>query len=151
MRANFHTIAYRAIAALALFIGGCASDVPPGTPALSGEDVRAIHVGMMARTADQCRAGEYSEPEPYLAVAPAYPKEAARRKTEGSVTVTLNVRANGLPDDLKVVESDPAGVFDAAAVKAIKRWRFKPKCIEGEFVDSAERYTLRFKLPTAGK
>jgi protein TonB len=143
---HFQFVAHASIAALTLFIGGCASDVPSGTLVLSGEDVRAIHAGMMARTAEECRAGQYAEPEPYYMTPPRYPQEAARGKTEGSVTVTMTVRANGLPDDMQVVESDPAGVFDGAALKAIKQWRFKPKCTDGEFVDSAQRYTLRFKL-----
>jgi len=135
------------VGTLTIFVAGCATETPPGSLALSGEDVRAIHAGMMVRTADQCRAGEYTEPEPYYMVPPRYPKEAASQAKQGSVSLAVTVRANGLPDGVQVVASEPPGVFDSAAEKAVEQWRFKPKCVGGKFVDASAQYTVRFKLP----
>lgn len=69
------------------------------------------------------------EPNPRAAVelvAPDYPRGAERRGVEGTVTVRYSVAADGSVLEAEVVEADPAGVFDRAALSAVREWRFEP-------------------------
>jgi TonB family protein len=60
----------------------------------------------------------------------AYPERARRQKLEGTVAISLIIDENGLPHDLKVVESAGA-VLDAAVLDAVKHWRFEPARQDG--------------------
>lgn len=62
---------------------------------------------------------------------PAYPEEARKAKKEGSVEVNLIVDENGAVTDAQVVEStDP--IFEAAAIEAVRRWKFEPALDAGK-------------------
>jgi TonB family protein len=55
----------------------------------------------------------------------AYPDVARRARREGSVTVEMVVSEEGVPTELKIVES--AGeVLDQAVLKALAGWRYQP-------------------------
>lgn len=58
--------------------------------------------------------------------APKYPPAAERSGIEGSVVVEFGLTPEGHTRDIKVVESTPPGVFDDAAVDAVRDWRFEP-------------------------
>jgi protein TonB len=46
-----------------------------------------------------------------------------------------------------VVESEPPGTFDQAAIRAIERWKYNPKIQEGTAVESAGMLVrLDFKI-----
>jgi len=57
---------------------------------------------------------------------PEYPDDALTRGLEGHVTVGFDVDARGTVEGATVTESEPAGVFDAAALAAVRRWRYAP-------------------------
>ncbi|MEJ8566838.1 M56 family metallopeptidase [Elongatibacter sediminis] len=59
-------------------------------------------------------------------VEPRYPWRARAYELEGSVELTFSVDGDGQPYDIDVVDSIPIGVFDRAAKKAMKQWKFKP-------------------------
>lgn len=63
--------------------------------------------------------------------APRYPYQAARRGTEGWVRVSFTVTQTGSVEDAVILDSQPAGVFDQAALQAVYRWRFKPRIVDG--------------------
>jgi protein TonB len=69
---------------------------------------------------------------PLQRIAPQCPRQALREGIVGSVTLEILVNADGSVRDAKVVESKPRGVFDAAAVTAAMRWKFKPKVVDGQ-------------------
>ncbi len=58
-------------------------------------------------------------------VAPLYPRGAQRRGLEGHVVTALTIDERGRVTAAEVVEASPPGVFDAAALKAVKQWRFE--------------------------
>ena len=70
--------------------------------------------------------------------APSYPTRAARREIEGWVNIGFDIDANGEPINVIVLEAEPAGTFDTAAIKSVKKWRFSPARNEstGEAVES---------------
>ncbi len=57
-------------------------------------------------------------------VEPRYPRRAKKRGIEGHVDISFKIRPNGEVFDMKITNSKPAGVFDRAALKALKRWKF---------------------------
>lgn len=60
-------------------------------------------------------------------VPPLYPRRALRRKQQGWVEVALTVAADGSVTAARVLRSEPTRVFDQAALKAVRRWRFQPR------------------------
>lgn len=75
-----------------------------------------------------------SEVIPLVRIQPRYPPQAARRNLSGYVIVEFTIKPDGTVNKAKVVDSKPKRVFDAAALQAIKRWKFKPKLIDGKAV-----------------
>ncbi|MBW3566379.1 MAG: energy transducer TonB [Proteobacteria bacterium] len=88
--------------------------------------------------------GEYL---PIVKVAPIYPQRALARGLEGWVLVEFTVTATGTVRDARVVESDPPGVFDRAAVEAAMKFKYKPRVIDGRATDvDGVRNIVRFEL-----
>ena len=77
---------------------------------------------------------------------PEYPFKAARRGIEGWVRVAFDVTETGDVENVEVIESDPPGVFDIAASRAVSRWRFKPRIIDGQAVAGKASQVVEFEL-----
>ena len=77
-----------------------------------------------------------------------YPVEALKARQEATVVLLVTVAASGLVEKASVIESAGNG-FDAAALTAIKQWRFQPARRGGEAVASRIRVPFRFALPKA--
>ena len=73
--------------------------------------------------------GEYL---PIVKVQPIYPRRALQRGIEGYVIVEFTVTKNGSVANPKVVEAEPPNLFDKAAVDAAKKFKYKPRVIDGE-------------------
>lgn len=61
---------------------------------------------------------------PLIKVAPVYPDAAKKLGIDGHVEVELTVGPDGTVSDAKVTAAEPRGVFDAAALEAVRRWRY---------------------------
>jgi protein TonB len=81
------------------------------------------------------------------APSPDYPQNALAQKISGSVTLQFTVSTSGEPRDVRVVEATPPGVFDSAALNAIRHWRYAPTVINGTPVEVPVRTLMRFELP----
>ena len=55
-----------------------------------------------------------------------YPSDALKKRIQGTVEVGYLVSAKGMVSDIKVIDANPTGIFEAAATKAISRLRYKP-------------------------
>jgi len=71
-------------------------------------------------------------------VEPIYPEHARERGVEGRVIVEYTISEEGLPVDVRIVESVPPGVFDAVAINAISQWRYIPARRTGRRVESPQ-------------
>lgn len=69
---------------------------------------------------------------PIVKVAPTYPQRAIPRGLEGYVLLEFTVDEQGRVVDPRVVEAEPRGVFDRAALKAVQRFKYKPRILHGE-------------------
>lgn len=85
-------------------------------------------------------------PEPVDRAPPAFPARARALGQSGVVTVSFVVDLDGSTQDVHVVEAQPPGVFDDAAIEAVRGWRFNPGQLEGAPVAVRVRQTLRFEL-----
>lgn len=55
-----------------------------------------------------------------------YPSAALQKKIQGTVELAYLVTPKGVVANVKVLDSNPSGVFESAATKAISRLRYKP-------------------------
>lgn len=55
-----------------------------------------------------------------------YPPEAQAKGIEGYVVVRYDVDATGRVVNPRVIEAQPQGIFDAAALDTVSSWRFRP-------------------------
>lgn len=73
--------------------------------------------------------GEYL---PIVKVAPVYPRRALQRGIEGYVIVEFTVTKQGSVRDPIVVEANPEGIFEQAAIDAALKFKYKARVVNGE-------------------
>lgn len=78
--------------------------------------------------------GEYL---PIAKIAPTYPRRALSRNKEGYCTVQYTVSKSGAVKDVKAVDCSPVNYFEKASVAAAKKFKYKPRIIDGEPVEVA--------------
>ncbi len=71
--------------------------------------------------------------------APAYPDRARQRGIQGHVTLKLRLSERGEVEDVRVVEAEPSGVFEDAALQALRSCSFEPATYKGQAVAMVER------------
>ena len=79
--------------------------------------------------------------------APRYPREALANRISGKVVLAIDVDAQGTPLAVEVEQSEPAGVFDQAAIEAAMKWRLIPERKDGKPVAGRVRVPIEFKAP----
>jgi len=83
-------------------------------------------------------------PRKLVNAAPTYPQDAIDAKVQGAVVLDVLVDADGVPSDVQVVQGNP--MLDAAAVEAVRKWRYEPTLMNGQAVPIAMTVTLNFSL-----
>jgi protein TonB len=80
-------------------------------------------------------------------IEPDYPMKARQRGLEGWVVLEFTITPAGTIKDAKVLQAQPPGVFDEAAVRAVTRWKYNPKIEGGVAVERPGiKVRLDFKL-----
>lgn len=81
---------------------------------------------------------------------PQYPEEARQAGAEGTVAVRIEIKENGQPGDIAIARSSGRASFDAAAIEAIRSWRFVPaqEVESGRPVRCYTTVSVVFKLKT---
>lgn len=77
-------------------------------------------------------------------VQPIYPKIAREKQMEGVVVLDVLIDELGNVRQVTVIESEE--VFKAAAIEAMKKFKFTPANVNGLAVAVKIRYVIRFKL-----
>jgi protein TonB len=83
---------------------------------------------------------------PIVRTPPQWPREALINGTSGWVRIEFTILEDGTVKDPKVVESQPPRLFDRNAVRAILRWKFKPRIVDGQPVQRQAEQTIEFKI-----
>ena len=84
---------------------------------------------------------------PMVRVNPVYPQSLASRGIEGFVDVVFDVTETGSTQNIEVVYAEPERGFNTAVIRAVSRWRYKPKMQDGVAVKmQGVRERIRFNL-----
>lgn len=86
----------------------------------------------------------FEPPEVVSSAEPVYPVMAMG---PGTVVFAVSINADGDIQDVKVVQNSEA--FQASALAAIKRWKFKPATLDGKPVPSVLPVAFSFSWPVA--
>lgn len=89
----------------------------------------------------------YRRPELVMLVPPVYPKDAEKKRIEGSVQLRILVIEDGTVNKVEIITSSGNASLDDAAVKAAKRTRFRPGIKNGKRVAMWIEYPIQFALP----
>ena len=84
-----------------------------------------LDIGSGLRATD----GEYL---PIIKVAPQYPRRALARGIEGYVVLQYTVTPQGTVKDPIVIEAKPETIFNKVAIESAKRYKYKPRVIDGK-------------------
>ena len=83
---------------------------------------------------------------PIVRVAPVYPARALQRGLEGYVDLVFTVTTAGTVRD-PIVEYSTSSLFDRAAIRAVLKFKYKPRVVDGQPVDVPNVKTrIRFQL-----
>lgn len=84
---------------------------------------------------------------PLVRVNPQYPTNAQSRGIEGWVEIRFTITAAGTVRDPVVIASEPPRIFDRAALRAIRKWKYNPKIDGGTAVERpGVKVRLDFRL-----
>lgn len=114
-------------------------DVPMQSERFKGSVISGLSVG-------QGNTQVSGEVIPLLRISPRYPMRAAMKRIEGWVKVEFTITENGGVKDAVVVDAQPKRVFDREALRAIVKWKFKPKLVDGRAIDRRAVQVLEFRL-----
>lgn len=133
-------------------------DKPPPLPdmnfapsRLGGADALALDFGVGdldvgAGTGFGLSASD-SDVVPVVRVNPQYPIRAAEQGIEGWVELEFTITPSGTVKDAVVLAARPGRIFDTEALRAISKWRYNPKIVDGKPVERpGVRVRLRFRL-----
>ena len=126
------------------------NDKPP--PDMPPIDAPRVNVAMAAGTGPYLGGWSPGQqaPEgdviPIVRIDPQYPREAALEGTEGWVKLEFTINADGTVGDVIVLDSNPRRVFDGNAQRALYKWKFKPRVVDGKPIARRATQTLEFKI-----
>jgi len=86
-------------------------------------------------------------PKPIRSVKPEYTSQAMQARLQGSVTLEVEVLANGTVGAVRILKSlDSRYGLDGQAIRCAKQWLFAPGTVNGKAVDSLVQLVLEFNL-----
>lgn len=84
---------------------------------------------------------------PIVRISPQYPVQPAREGIEGWVQLSFSINELGGVEDISVVDAEPKRVFNRAAIRALRKWKYRPKMIDGKSVKQVNMFVrLDFNL-----
>ena len=77
---------------------------------------------------------------------PPFPAEARKARLSGTAVLMVQIDARGRPSSIALRRSSGHAVLDAAALRAVRAWRFEPAKRDGQPVDACLEIPVRFAL-----
>ena len=82
------------------------------------------------------------------AMLPQYPSDALKKGIEGRVMLRFVVDCHGKVQEPQVLQAEPEGIFEASALAAVVKYRFKPAMKGGKAVDCIVKLPIGYDLNT---
>ena len=137
-------------------------DTPPPPPEIEVADVQRNRMRMPKMEMPELNLGVGAGPPvlgnvgmdraaegdvvPLVRIQPQYPRDAQMSMIEGYVEVEFTITETGSVRNPRVIDSKPPRIFDREAIRAILRWKFKPRVIDGVAVERQATQTIEFNL-----
>ncbi|HET6805289.1 MAG TPA: M56 family metallopeptidase [Frateuria sp.] len=83
----------------------------------------------LAERVDAVFPAATTAPTPVRMQPPVYPRQALEAGIEGAVVIEFDLGRHGRVRDMRVIRSEPEGVFDQAALTALSGWRYVPPAV----------------------
>ena len=77
-------------------------------------------------------------------VKPVYPPLARQARIQGAVELRAIISKSGTIENLVVVRGHP--MLSAAAIEAVRQWRYRPYVLNGEPIEVETEITVNFLL-----
>lgn len=124
-------------------------DLSLDAPSGEGIQFQRVEVDMSGLNNNASISASDSEMLPIVTIQPQYPQRAASRGIEGWCLVEFTVNPQGGVDEdsIQVMDADPPNIFDSASRRAVARFRFNARVVDGEPVEvPGVRYLFRYNL-----
>lgn len=112
-------------------------------------DASTAHDRVLPPPAAAKSIGDARAPAPVAAARPGhppvYPRAALAQRIGGKVVLHVDVDAQGAVTGVEVASSEPAGVFEQAAIEAVREWRLQPGMHEGVAVPGRVQVPIEFR------
>jgi protein TonB len=108
-------------------------------PLVGGEGIFIGNFRQVDRTAE-------GDIVPVVVIRPMYPRDAAISGIEGWVKVEFTITETGTVKDPHIVDAQPPRVFNREAIRAIMKWKFKPRVVDGVAVERRATQVIDFTL-----
>lgn len=115
-------------------------------PEFRAEPISALSESVLGDLSDVVHTEASVDRKPALRFkTPIDPPAAAKQKNlAGRVVVNLLIGADGAVKAVRVVESDPPGVFDDCVVQAVREWTFEPALYKSQAVEMWATLPVQF-------
>ncbi len=131
-------------------------EVPPEVPPQEMDDLSADGPSINIAAPSVAGAGDIGGPAgmnvaegdylPIVRVAPVYPARALSRGLEGYVDLKFTVTSAGTVAD-PIVEFSTSSLFERAAIRAVLKFKYKPRVVDGVAIDVPDVKTrISFKI-----
>lgn len=129
-------------------LGSALAGLSFGLPQFSGDLLGGASDSLLGQRGDAVMPEDAVDepPRPTQRTGAAYPTRARAQNVEGFVTLSLLVQSDGSVSDIRVLEAQPPGVFEQAAMESVRGWRFEPALYEERPVAVRARQTIHFRL-----
>ena len=129
-------------------LAGNLSGLDLGLPDFGGDELGNLAGDLLGDAGDVVMTDDSVDvaPRPIAQGPMIYPTRAKAQGITGYVVLSLLISPTGQVEKVKVLESQPSGIFDDTAVAGVQGWRFEPASYQGESVRVWAKQKIRFDL-----
>lgn len=124
------------------------SGIDLGLLGLDDGQGRNLDDGLLGKTGNAVMTADLVDvpPKPITRGTFKYPPVAKKNGVKGYVVLSVLVEMDGSVNQVQVLESNPSGIFDSAALQGIRAWHFEPAKYKGDTVRVWAKQKIRFDL-----
>lgn len=124
------------------------SGIELGLPGFNEGQIGDLDESIIGKTGNAVMTADLVDvpPKPISRGVFKYPSSAKKQGIKGYVVLSVLVETDGSVNQVQVLESNPSGVFDAAALQGIRSWQFQPAKYKGDVVRVWAKQRIRFDL-----